>query len=46
MLNPHIPSRNEENAQKLKRIFASHARISVEKFFLGLFLCLELFLGF
>jgi hypothetical protein len=29
MLNPHIPSRNEENAQKLKQneFFASHARI-------------------
>jgi hypothetical protein len=28
MLNPHIPSRNEENAQKLKQneFFASHAR--------------------
>jgi hypothetical protein len=28
MLNPHIPSRNEENAQKLKEneFFASHAR--------------------
>jgi hypothetical protein len=31
MLNPHIPSRNEENAQKLKQneFFASHARRSV-----------------
>jgi hypothetical protein len=29
MLNPHIPSRNEENAQKLKQneFFASHARV-------------------
>jgi len=28
MLNPHIPSRKEENAQKLKQneFFASHAR--------------------
>jgi hypothetical protein len=28
MLNPHIPSRNEKNAQKLKQneFFASHAR--------------------
>jgi hypothetical protein len=28
MLNPHNPSRNEENAQKLKQneFFASHAR--------------------
>jgi hypothetical protein len=29
MLNPHIPSRKEENAQKLKQneFFASHARL-------------------
>jgi hypothetical protein len=31
MLNPHIPSRNEEKAQKLKQneFFANHARMSV-----------------
>jgi hypothetical protein len=29
MLNPHNPSRNEKNAQKLKQneFFASHARM-------------------